>query len=1227
MKAEENTSPLPGAPGGVPQHEHLLQAIWDHSLDALLLTAPDGRIFAANPAACSLFGHTEAEICRLGRAGLLDLSDPLLAESLAERERTGQVRQELMFIRADGSRFSGEVTSAVFTVQGGQARTSVIIRDVTERQRAAELLREQALFPLHNPGPVLRVDARGVITMVNPAASAVGLGVGARFQDRFPATRDLGLPGCIDGGKPCIFEAELGAQFFQFTITGDRASGQALIYGTDITERLRAEEELREREVQYRSIFENSIMGISQALPDGRLIHVNQAYAEMYGYATPAEMLAEVPKVGQGLYANPDERQAVHRILSEKGSLEPREFTLVRRDGSRFVALVSAREIRDAAGQLLFYQAEHVDITARKQAETALRESEAQYHNLFEYMFSGFVLMEVLFDAAGQPVDHRLLQANAEFDRMTGLKRSEEIGRTSATLGFKWPAEVSQEFYRVALGGEPLHGERFNKSLQRYYDRRVFSPRKGQFAMVFTDITARKAAEEALQRSERRFATIFRASPSAIGISRLADGIFLDINDAFVQLYGYPRSEVIGHTSAELRLWQSSNRAEVLRDVITKQSCQVVELQGRRKDGEIRDLLAAVETIELAGEPCIVGILTDITDRKRAEATLRQSEQKFRAVFDLAPVGISLLNAEHQISDLNPALEKIMQMTKADLLADRQRFRRFVRSDGTPMRREEWPSESAYREQRAVQDVELGTITEEGRKIWMKISAAPLDPDSGSIVVITQDITASKEAESALRENEQRLRVGLALANIAVFNQDLELRYTWIYQPQLGYAAPEVIGKTDFDLMPPAAAQQAMAAKREALTTGCRVRHEIAIEQPDGTKIFALIVEPLRNAAGLVTGITGASLDITDREQSAAALRQSEERMYLVLEATRDGIWDWDLRTDRSYLSPRYYELTGYQPGEFVPDLAFFKRIVHPEDFPLVLEKMSAHLQGLTDQSAFDYRLVTKSGVIRWVFGRGRVVERDTTGAPLRMVGTVTDITDRKLVEADLAASQTALRALAARLQSAREEERQRIARRVHDDLGHAFTDLKLDLAWLDRRLAERKLTRRAAARQKIAAMIQRVEADLNTTRTLSADLRPAVLDSLGLVAALEWAAQQFERRLHIPCTLELPADFPPLATDRAAALFRAFEEILSNVARHAGATRVRVRLAAAAGQVVMEVDDNGRGITAQERDDSGAIGLLGLRERALEFGGTVEISGAPGKGTRVRVSIPSGTS
>ena len=233
------------------------------------------------------------------------------------------------------------------------------------------------------------------------------------------------------------------------------------------------------------------------------------------------------------------------------------------------------------------------------------------------------------------------------------------------------------------------------------------------------------------------------------------------------------------------------------------------------------------------------------------------------------------------------------------------------------------------------------------------------------------------------------------------------------------------------------------------------------------------------------------------------------------------------------------------------------------------------------------------------------------------------DVTERKRAESQLEASRELLRNLATRLRTVREEERTRIAREVHDQLGHAFTDLKFDLAWLKRRLQEDGAPSRSPMVRRISRMIKRVTDEIDLARRIAAELRPAVLDTLGLAAAVEWASMQFERRTQIGCDLELPEGDLALDQRQSTALFRIFQETLSNVSRHAGASRVRVRIRAGSGGLTLEVSDDGRGITGEEIASPHALGLLGMRERAIELGGEMAIRGSAGQGTSVIVTLP----
>ena len=221
----------------------------------------------------------------------------------------------------------------------------------------------------------------------------------------------------------------------------------------------------------------------------------------------------------------------------------------------------------------------------------------------------------------------------------------------------------------------------------------------------------------------------------------------------------------------------------------------------------------------------------------------------------------------------------------------------------------------------------------------------------------------------------------------------------------------------------------------------------------------------------------------------------------------------------------------------------------------------------------------------------------------------------------ELQASLGQLRALAGRLQSIREEERKRVAREIHDQLGQALTAIKLDVSSLVRELPGEQ--RKESSR--VTSILKLVDETIQAVRRIATELRPGMLDDLGLVATIEWAGEEFGARTGTKCRLELPSDDIAIDQEKATAIFRIFQETLTNIARHANANEVRARLATEDCNVTLEVRDNGVGIHEEKLRKGGSLGILGMRERVTLLGGDLTITSSPGNGTAVLVRIPQG--
>ena len=491
---------------------------------------------------------------------------------------------------------------------------------------------------------------------------------------------------------------------------------------------------------------------------------------------------------------------------------------------------------------------------------------------------------------------------------------------------------------------------------------------------------------------------------------------------------------------------------------------------------------------------------------------------------------------------------------------------------------------------------------------------------------------ARKQAEEALRANEHRFRTIVETFPGVVWMTEKGWKRRPLYlsdavEPMFGY--PKMAFMEGWlcladlafaeDLEPARAAVQGAMAQKGPYTVECR------FGRADGTTVWVQEMgEGVYDARGELQYVVGTMLDITDGKRAEEALAESEAKYRTLVEDIPAVTYlaALDDASTTLYVSPQIEAILGVTPADYRQDPDLWRKRLHPDDRQRVMAEV-ARCHGSGEPLVMDYRMMTPGGREVWVHDEGRIV-RDEAGTPLYLLGVMYDVTASKQGEQKLRTSRERLRALAARLQSIREEERTRLARRIHDDMGHALAALKMDLSWLARKLEQAgEVSRLRDLRQRIDSMSGLVDDTIRAARETASDLRPGVLDDLGLTAALEWAVGQFQTRTGTACTFASSARDVELDRERSTALYRICRELLTNVVRHAGATAVTVALKRHGEQLSLEVSDNGRGITAEQVSSSGSLGILGMRERALLLGGRLSISGGPGRGTRAVVRIP----
>jgi len=476
----------------------------------------------------------------------------------------------------------------------------------------------------------------------------------------------------------------------------------------------------------------------------------------------------------------------------------------------------------------------------------------------------------------------------------------------------------------------------------------------------------------------------------------------------------------------------------------------------------------------------------------------------------------------------------------------------------------------------------------------------------------------------ALRESEERFRSVVETATDAIVQADQRGHILSLNKAALrffGYTAEELLGKPLTILMPvryQAAHQQGLERLRttgEARVIGRTVAlhglRKDGSEFPLELSLGAWKAKGENFFSGIMRDVTAQKMAQEHRESFQHLLGGVKD--YAIFMLTPQGLINsWNAGAERT---------KGYPAEEILGQ--HFSRFYTPEDIrtgkPETALKVAA-AEGRWEETGWRVR---KDGSTFWA----QVVitaMRDETGQ-LRGFSKITrDITEQRTAQQALAQSFEQLRALSRGLENAREDERTRIAQEVHDELGGTLSYLKLDLTKLHAMVPSANSREAGSAlRKTIASMIQLLDNTIETVRRIATALRPGVLDDFGLVAAIEWLAQDFQKRSGITCTFQTEVEELTVEKEYATALFRICQEALTNVVRHARADRVAIRLAKTEDQVLLEIKDNGQGIPEAKIAHSRTLGLVGMRERTARLGGEFQIKGIPRKGTTVTASVP----
>jgi len=855
------------------------------------------------------------------------------------------------------------------------------------------------------------------------------------------------------------------------------------------------------------------------------------------------------------------------------------------------------------------------------QAKPLQSAAEAFYRAIFE----GAGDAMVVFD----PESGAILEANPKAGEMFGYGREDiqrlkfwALGRSETASGM----DGIHLLARQAARGEPslfewkVHDSSGMRFWTEVHLKAAVVEGRERLVATIRDISGRQRVRQALKESESRFRVVTEGSLA--GVFLLQRGRLIYVNPMLAQIFGYLPEEIMRITALE-DLIQHQDRDLIAKNIRRLLSGELAwarqSFQGKRRDGTRVHLEGLARRVEYQGRPAVIGTLLNVTARREMEEALRKSEKRYRAIVEDQTELVTRFLPDGTITFVNEANCRYFGKSPADLLG--KNFLPFIPEEGRARVEKQVFSLTP---ENPIVTVEHRVLRPDGQMAWQQWTNRALFDERGHIrefQAVGRDITERKAMEEALRETRDHLQTLIQASPLAiiVIDHDLKVR---VWNPAaeriFGWTAAETLGKAPPTIPPEEFPRVSERIKKELQGEEQQTALELRRLRKDGSLVdVSLWTAPLKGGSGEFVGDMGMFADITQRKQSEAALRESEEKYRALLDHASDAILLADTSGAILQTNQKAAELLGYSKEELLR-LHFTQ--LHPpqglawerENFSEILKKGAA--------PPHDSIILRKDGKEVPVEITGSTVEY----AGKKVVqGIFRDVRERLKTQEVLTRSEQQLRELTTQLLTAQERERRRVSRELHDELGQALTALKIHLVGVGDRLQPEQ----QALKKDCEHLLAHIDDIIENVRRLSWDLSPSILEDLGLASALGYLLQETCRNNNMECVLDLDDISHLFSQEVQSNIYRMFQEALTNIVRHAGASRVWVTVTRRKERVSLVVEDDGAGFDVKEtlsrRASSKRLGLTTMTERARMAGGTLTIHSRKGKGTRITLALP----
>jgi PAS domain S-box-containing protein len=728
------------------------------------------------------------------------------------------------------------------------------------------------------------------------------------------------------------------------------------------------------------------------------------------------------------------------------------------------------------------------------------------------------------------------------------------------------------------------------------------------------------AAEKKLQESEERFRLIVSSVKDYAIFMLDPAGQVISWNDGAERIKGYKKEEIIGRHMSVFYTPAEIKRGEPHYNLLQAREFGRFEQEGERvrKDGSLFWANVVFTALRDPNGKMLgfAKVTRDITERRRSEEQIaylaRLMEDASDAIFSTD--SSFMIRTWNKAAEMlfGYSLEEVKGQSPGKILRV-QMNKDIIRSIQEKLLRDGyWKGEVYY-------------LTKAGNLVTVLLSASRVKnayKQADGIVMVCRDFTERKKMELQLqhfnKELEEQVKKKTAeLTGIferitdAFIALDKNLCYTYLNKKagELIHREPaSLVGKYVWDIFPDAVGSETWQAFNKAMT---EQRYIVNIDYYPPLDLW--------QENHLYPSPDGLSLFIRDITEKKKREKEITDYKYALDQSSIVSITDE--KGVIKYVNANFCRVSGYSAAELIGQS---HRIISSEHHPNPFFRYMWQTISRGQVWKGEIRNRAKDGVLYWV-DMTIIPFLDAKGEPYEYIALDSDITERKKAEKLLSQSYQEIRQLASHLQDVREEERAGIAREIHDELGQQLTGLKMDISWMSKR---KVALEDSELHQKAITIMNLLDTTIKTVRRIATDLRPSILDDLGLVAAIEWHCQEFERRSGISTEFITSIEEFHHSSAMAIGLFRICQESMTNVARHAAASHIQISLLEEEDEfILLEIEDNGKGFDSNSIGDKKTLGLLGMKERTLMMGGEFRMESQPGKGTTLFVTVPIATS